>query len=94
MSLTAINHLISGVVDAHTWLTVLVRFVAGLLVRGRVLIAGFYGDFPIHSEPSWQNSILSFMAAIILILPESLSIRDYSHPYVVPHGPCSTHLAV
>src|SRR6266851_8236243 len=31
---TAINHLISGVVDAHTWLTVLVRFVAGLLVRG------------------------------------------------------------
>jgi hypothetical protein len=30
----AINLLISGVVDAHTWLTVLVRFVAGLLVRG------------------------------------------------------------
>jgi hypothetical protein len=30
----AINHLISGVIDAHTWLTVLVRFVAGLLVRG------------------------------------------------------------
>lgn len=30
----AIDHLISGVIDAHTWLTVLVRFVAGLLVRG------------------------------------------------------------
>jgi hypothetical protein len=30
----AINLLIRGVVDAHTWLTVLIRFVAGLLVRG------------------------------------------------------------
>jgi hypothetical protein len=30
----SINHLISGPVDARTWLTVLVRFVAGLLVRG------------------------------------------------------------
>jgi hypothetical protein len=31
---TAFGQRISGVIDAHAWLTVLVRFVAGLLVRG------------------------------------------------------------